>query len=86
MAAEEGFEPSHTESESAVLPLHNSAKRIRLFARSIITYVFVFVNSSFEKRCKKNMNINIKFSKDKTKTKTLDRHKKDDIIVKNNKY
>ncbi len=25
MAAEEGFEPSHTESESAVLPLHNSA-------------------------------------------------------------
>ena len=26
MAAEEGFEPSHTESESAVLPLHNSAK------------------------------------------------------------
>ena len=25
VAAEEGFEPSHTESESAVLPLHNSA-------------------------------------------------------------
>ena len=25
MAAEEGFEPSQTESESAVLPLHNSA-------------------------------------------------------------
>ena len=25
MAAEEGFEPSHTASESAVLPLHNSA-------------------------------------------------------------
>ena len=25
LAAEEGFEPSHTESESAVLPLHNSA-------------------------------------------------------------
>ena len=26
MAAELGFEPRHTESESAVLPLHNSAK------------------------------------------------------------
>ena len=26
MAAEEGFEPSQTESESVVLPLHNSAK------------------------------------------------------------
>ena len=25
MAAEEGFEPSQTESESAVLPLHHSA-------------------------------------------------------------
>ena len=25
MVAEEGFEPSQTESESAVLPLHNSA-------------------------------------------------------------
>ena len=25
VAAEEGFEPSQTESESAVLPLHNSA-------------------------------------------------------------
>ena len=28
MAAEEGFEPSQTESESGVLPLHKSAKRI----------------------------------------------------------
>ena len=27
VAAEEGFEPSQTESESGVLPLHNSAKR-----------------------------------------------------------
>ena len=26
MAAGEGFEPSHTESESAVLPLHNPAR------------------------------------------------------------
>ena len=26
MAAELGFEPRHTESESAVLPLHNSAR------------------------------------------------------------
>jgi hypothetical protein len=27
LAAGEGFEPSQTESESAVLPLHNPAKR-----------------------------------------------------------
>ena len=27
LAAGKGFEPSHTESESAVLPLHNPAKR-----------------------------------------------------------
>ena len=31
MAAEPGFEPRRTESESAVLPLHNSAKRLRSF-------------------------------------------------------
>ena len=29
MAAGEGFEPSHTESESAVLPLHKPAISIR---------------------------------------------------------
>ena len=29
MAAEEGFEPSQTESESAVLPLHNSASILK---------------------------------------------------------
>ena len=28
LAADEGFEPSQTESESGVLPLHKSAKRI----------------------------------------------------------
>ena len=31
LAAEEGFEPSQTESESAVLPLHNSAIYRRVF-------------------------------------------------------
>ena len=31
MAAGEGFEPSHTESESAVLPLHNPAMRRILY-------------------------------------------------------
>ena len=31
MAAGEGFEPSHTESESAVLPLHNPAKRKKYY-------------------------------------------------------
>ena len=36
MAAELGFEPRHTESESAVLPLHNSARfKIRLTNRRV---------------------------------------------------
>ena len=47
MAAELGFEPRHTESESAVLPLHNSA--IRFFrAEIIISQINRFVNSFFE--------------------------------------
>ena len=43
LAAELGFEPRHTESESAVLPLHNSA--IRFQAEDIITQIKWFVNS-----------------------------------------
>ena len=39
MAAREGFEPSQTESESAVLPLHNSA----IFILTIILYT-IFPN------------------------------------------
>ena len=31
MVAGEGFEPSQTESESVVLPLHNPAKRIHYY-------------------------------------------------------
>ena len=42
MAAGEGFEPSHTESESAVLPLHNPAKR-----KSYYTEDFGFVKVFF---------------------------------------
>ena len=39
MAAELGFEPRHTESESAVLPLHNSAIfSLILFIADAITY------------------------------------------------
>ncbi len=38
MAAGEGFEPSQTESESGVLPLHNPAKR-----KSYYTYFSGFV-------------------------------------------
>ena len=51
MAAGEGFEPSHTESESAVLPLHKPA----IFARSCRTnrYYYTgkqeFVKGFFEK-------------------------------------
>ena len=40
LAAGEGFEPSHTESESAVLPLHNPAKRICYYS-----LIFRFVKS-----------------------------------------
>ena len=42
MAAGEGFEPSHTESESAVLPLHNPAKRMCYY-----TVFLDFVKSFF---------------------------------------
>ena len=56
MAAEEGFEPSQTESESAVLPLHNSAIFFRSFCLSLfapdndIYYIknFPFVNTFFQ--------------------------------------
>ena len=44
MAAEEGFEPSQTESESVVLPLHNSAINSTL---TIIAHAVRFVNSFF---------------------------------------
>ena len=44
LAAGEGFEPSHTESESAVLPLHNPAKR-----KSYYTYFSEFVKYYFSK-------------------------------------
>lgn len=53
MAAEIGFEPIQTESESAVLPLHNSAsatiyiiyytaKKSRLFLKNFKKYYFIF--------------------------------------------
>ena len=43
MAAGEGFEPSHTESESAVLPLHNPA--VFLTNKNYYTHLGDFVNS-----------------------------------------
>ena len=43
MAAGEGFEPSHTESESAVLPLHNPAKR------KVIIHAFQNLSSIFSR-------------------------------------
>ena len=42
MAAGEGFEPSHTESESAVLPLHKPA----VFARSCRTNRYYYTGKS----------------------------------------
>ncbi len=52
MAAELGFEPRHTESESAVLPLHNSARYRRaalLIVKrlNILTHKFAVVNTFF---------------------------------------
>ena len=50
LAAGEGFEPSHTESESAVLPLHKPA--IDLFTAANRYYYsekIKIVNSFFEK-------------------------------------
>ena len=43
LAAREGFEPSQTESESVVLPLHNLAKRKNYYTAS-----FDFVNTFFK--------------------------------------
>ena len=45
MAAEEGFEPSQTESESAVLPLHNSAIS-ESSCRRCRTTIFIISKSS----------------------------------------
>ena len=42
LAAELGFEPRHTESESAVLPLHNSAKCVDIISqdKKVVNYFF----------------------------------------------
>ena len=45
MAADEGFEPSQTESESGVLPLHKSAKRKKYYTRFLPV-----VNTYFKKK------------------------------------
>ena len=50
LAAELGFEPRQTESESAVLPLHNSAI---IFATDIIIPYFFKMSSVFLKKIKK---------------------------------
>ena len=48
MAAGEGFEPSHTESESAVLPLHKPAISVRYPQRTdIIIQRFFFLSIVF---------------------------------------
>ncbi len=65
VAAEEGFEPSQTESESVVLPLHNSA---------IFNFTFLFeytaqggkyiLNAGFAFRCKNRNATKIKSNGD----------------------
>ena len=45
MAAEEGFEPSQTESESAVLPLHHSASQL---PKNILSIIFREVNTKLK--------------------------------------
>ncbi len=55
MAAESGFEPEQNESESFVLPLHNSAMSTDL---NIIADFFANVKTFFEKNCK-NFNLTV---------------------------
>ena len=50
MAAELGFEPRHTESESAVLPLHNSASHFYYYNQKIKYVKYIsefFINQLF---------------------------------------
>lgn len=51
MAAEEGFEPSQTESESVVLPLHNSASTFAAAKQHGLLYQNIGIcQPSFEKK------------------------------------
>ena len=45
LAAEEGFEPSQTESESVVLPLHNSAISVILLSHRLATCIVYYGNA-----------------------------------------
>ena len=45
VAAEEGFEPSQTESESVVLPLHNSAVSVILLSHRLATCIVYYGNT-----------------------------------------
>ena len=54
MAAGEGFEPSHTESESAVLPLHNPAKRKSYYTEKTLFVKIFFVLREQGERGAKN--------------------------------
>ena len=49
MAAGEGFEPSHTESESAVLPLHKPAMSVRRSEQILLYRKAFFCQGYFEK-------------------------------------
>lgn len=51
MAGEEGFEPSQTESESVVLPLHNSPMLNHFITRELLCQYFF----------KNNFNLNFAF-------------------------
>ena len=47
LAAELGFEPRHTESESAVLPLHNSASRKDYYTQNNENVKCIFKKNQF---------------------------------------
>ena len=55
MAAEEGFEPSQTESESAVLPLHNTASGTLSYVRQryLLYRIFKKCQALFQKKLEK---------------------------------
>ena len=47
VAAGEGFEPSHTESESAVLPLHKPAVSVHLSEQILLYRKVIFCQEGF---------------------------------------
>lgn len=61
LAAEEGFEPSQTDPESDVLPLHNSAKSLRNITH-ITIHFNMFIKKVFKINIKEPLNKAVPFT------------------------